>query len=72
MGIETLTKAERRIFECYLAGHDAKEIVDTLGIKESTLKFHNRNIYEKLGVSSKKEMLRYAVLYSKEKHKGKS
>ena len=31
-------------------------------IKESTLKFHNHNMLGKLGVSSRKEMLRYAAL----------
>ena len=33
-----------------------------LGIKENTFKFHNKNIYQKLGVSSRKELMRYATL----------
>ena len=28
-----------------------------LNIKENTLKFHNKNLYHKLGVSSRKELL---------------
>ena len=28
-----------------------------MDIKESTLKYHNRNLYGKLGVSSRKELL---------------
>jgi DNA-binding CsgD family transcriptional regulator len=28
-----------------------------LNIKENTLKFHNKNIYGKLGVSSRKQLL---------------
>jgi len=36
------------------------------GIKESTLKFHNRNIYTKLGISSRKELLMYAALMQKQ------
>ena len=28
-----------------------------LNIKESTLKYHNRNLYGKLGVSTRKELL---------------
>ena len=28
-----------------------------MNIKESTLKYHNRNLYGKLGVSSRKELL---------------
>lgn len=66
MGIKMLTKSERNIFEMYLAGKTAKEIIEISGIKESTLKFHNGNIYEKLGVSSRKQMLRYATLYIRE------
>lgn len=64
IGIKMLTKSERNIFEMYLAGKTAKEIIEITGIKESTLKFHNSNIYEKLGVSSRKQMLRYAALYT--------
>ena len=66
IGIKMLTKSERNIFEMYLAGKTAKEIIEITGIKESTLKFHNGNIYEKLGVSSRKQMLRYAALYTRE------
>ena len=50
----------------YLAGKNAKDIIEATGIKESTLKFHNSNIYQKLGVSSRKQMLRYAALYTRE------
>ena len=66
IGIKMLTKSERNIFEMYLAGKTAKEIIEITGIKESTLKFHNGNIYEKLGVSSRKQMLRYAALYTQD------
>ena len=30
-------------------------------IKENTLKYHNRNIYSKLGVSSRKQLLQIAA-----------
>lgn len=66
IGIKMLTQSERNIFEMYLAGKTAKEIIEIIGIKESTLKFHNGNIYEKLGVSSRKQMLRYATLYTRD------
>ena len=36
-----------------------EEILASLCIAENTLKFHNRNLYGKLGVSSRKEL--YAV-----------
>ena len=65
-GMETLTKTERKIFDWYLSGKTAKEILELSGTKESTLKFHNHNILNKLGVSSRKQMLRYAALMKQE------
>jgi len=58
-GIETLTESERNIFEYYINGKSSSEILEITGIKESTLKYHNHNILGKLGVSSRKQMLRY-------------
>jgi DNA-binding CsgD family transcriptional regulator len=57
MGIQSLTPTEKAIFEAYIARLTTKEIMKNLNIKESTLKYHNRNIYGKLGVSSRKELL---------------
>lgn len=59
----TLTPAEKRIYELYLSGKSAKEIVVLLNITENTLKYHNKNIYSKLGISSRKQLLRFAALY---------
>lgn len=67
IGLRELTKTEKTVFNLYLQGKTAKEIADTLHIRESTLKFHNHNILEKLGVSSRKQMLRYATLLKQEK-----
>lgn len=61
-GIHQLTPTERKVFDLYLNGETAKDIVGMLGITENTLKFHNKNIYTKLGVSSRKQLLRYAAL----------
>lgn len=58
----TLSPTEYKIYELYLSGKTAKEIVNILGIKENTLKFHNKNIYSKLGISSRKQLLRFAAL----------
>ena len=65
--LKTLTPTEQLVFEYYLAEKNAKEIMAILNIKETTLKYHNRNIYDKLGVSSRKELLRYAALMRQEK-----
>jgi DNA-binding CsgD family transcriptional regulator len=32
-----------------------------LNIKENTLKFHNKNLYSKLGISSRKQLLSIAA-----------
>ena len=56
MGLKTLTPAKRAIYDAYVA-RVTKEIMANMGIKESTLKYHNRNLYGKLGMSSRKELL---------------
>lgn len=53
-----------------MEGKTTKEIIALMGFKEFTLKFHNKNIYEKLGVSSRKELLRYAALMRQEQEGG--
>lgn len=68
-GIQTLTPAERKIFDHYLAGRTVKEILEIASIKESTLRYHNQNIYSKLGVNSLKQLLRYATLMCQEENK---
>ncbi len=67
--LHTLTPKEREIFNMYLEGKKAKEILEIAGINQNTLKYHNKNIYSKLGVSSRKQLLEYAALmkYRKEK-----
>lgn len=57
-----LTPAEYRIYELYLSGKTGKEIAEQLHITENTLKYHNKNIYSKLGISSRKQLLRFAAL----------
>ena len=66
-GLQTLTEAERNLFEYYLAGKSVKEILALTGIKESTLKYHNHNMLGKLGMSSRKQMLRYAEVMLQQK-----
>ncbi len=56
-GVEKLTPTEKAIYEAYLMGKSTRDIMNELNIKENTLKFHNKNIYGKLGVSSRKRLL---------------
>lgn len=65
-GIQTLTEKEREIFSLYIQGKTVKEIIDILCVQESTVRFHNKNIYSKLGVHSLKQLLRYAAIMEKE------
>ncbi len=60
--LHTLTPKEREIFDLYLAGHKAREIMAMAGVNQNTMKYHNRNIYSKLGVTSRKQLLEYAAL----------
>lgn len=62
LGIQSLTPKERMVFNYYLEGKSVKEIVELVGFKESTIRFHNRNIYSKLGVNSLKQLLRFAAI----------
>lgn len=59
-GILTLTNTEKMIFDLYLEGDGTKDVLSKMNIKENTLKYHNKNIYGKLGVSSRKQLLEIA------------
>lgn len=58
-GLSDLTPTERHIYDLYISKNTTKDIMAILNIKENTLKFHNKNIYGKLGVSSRKQLLEY-------------
>lgn len=62
LNLEKLTKTERLIFDFYLNGLNTKEIMEQLNITENTLKFHNKNLYSKLNVSSRRQLIE---IYSK-------
>ena len=68
--LSTLTASEYRIYELYLQGKNGKQIAEIVGIKENTLKFHNKNIYSKLGISSRKQLLKFAALKQQQDRKG--
>ncbi len=67
----TLTSTESKIYELYLDGKKADEISDIMGITQNTLKYHNKNIYSKLGISSRKQLLKYASLKKYQDKTGK-
>jgi DNA-binding CsgD family transcriptional regulator len=58
--LPTLTTREKELYELFTAGKSTKEILLELDIKENTLKFHSKNLYSKLGVSTRKQLIEYA------------
>jgi ATP/maltotriose-dependent transcriptional regulator MalT len=57
--LNTLTRAERRVFDLYRAGYRAKDMPDIMGCSVNNIKYHNKNIYSKLWISSREELLGY-------------
>ena len=49
------------VYDLYLQGKSTAQVLEELNITQNTLKYHNRNIYGKLGVSSRKELLALAL-----------
>ena len=59
-GDTTLSEREAAVLEAVARGLSNREIGRQLWISEQTVKFHLRNVYRKLGVSSRTEAARYA------------
>lgn len=57
-GSPKLTTRERQVLEQLIQGMTKKKAADCLGISEETLRWHVKNIYRKLNVTSKLEMIR--------------
>lgn len=58
---EQLSKREQEILECVVDGSGNKQIAADLYISQNTVKVHLRNIYVKLGVSSRTEATTEAI-----------
>ncbi len=59
---KSLTDAERNILGYYINGYQIAEIPELAYISMSTVRKHNRSIYEKLEVSSRDELMLYIDL----------
>ncbi|MCX6223390.1 MAG: helix-turn-helix transcriptional regulator, partial [Bacteroidia bacterium] len=57
---QTLTVQERKIFSLLKDGRSNKEISEECGISLSTVKSHVNNIYSKLNISSRTDVMDYA------------
>ena len=57
----SLTDRERQIISLLVTGRPNKEIADKCGIRERTVKHHLTNVFDKLGVSSRLELVLLAL-----------
>ncbi len=64
--LATLTKTERELFDLYMQGYRAKHMPALLSRSMNTIKTHNKRIYDKLGVSSRQELMAYMKMMQKQ------
>jgi DNA-binding CsgD family transcriptional regulator len=55
--LDDLSIREREIFDLIVLGKPNKEIANTLNVSINTVKFHIKNIYDKLHIKSRKEAI---------------
>ncbi len=56
-----LTSRELQVIGLIVAGYTNKDLADKLGISEHTAKHHLTNIFDKLGVSNRLELVLFAI-----------
>ena len=62
--LESLSHRELEVFELLLSDMTISAVADELGISESAAHFHCKNIYRKLRISSRRQLLiTYKDLY---------
>lgn len=52
-----LTASESEVFHLLALGYSLKQIAERLHVTENTAKYHRHNVYQKLGVSSRQELI---------------
>ncbi len=68
--IDTLSPAEKVVFNLYMEGYTGKEIAEKLYLSINTIKTHNKRIYEKMNVSSRNELMVYIKMMKEMESKG--
>ena len=56
-----LTRRERQVIALVVAGYTNKDLAQKCGISEQTVKHHLTNIFDKLGVSNRLELVLFAI-----------
>lgn len=59
VNISKLTLTERKVVYYYLDGYDIASLPELMDISINTVRKHNRNIYQKLNVASREELMIY-------------
>lgn len=59
--MEKLTSKEKQIVACYVDGLTYKEIAEKLGNSAETIKYHTKNIYRKLHINSRTELIKKSL-----------
>ena len=68
--ISGLTPTEKKIYDMYLDNMTSAQILEELHITNNTLKFHNKNIYSKLNVNSRKQLIEIGKMHKSGEYKG--
>lgn len=63
--VQTLTPMERTVLQYYIEGHDTVEVANLAFISINTVKKHNTNIYKKLGITTREELMLYVELFNR-------
>ena len=58
---EELSDAERRVLDLLLDGLSVSQVASELWLSPNTVKTHRRNIYRKLGATTREEMIERAA-----------
>jgi two-component system nitrate/nitrite response regulator NarL len=59
--VATLSRREKQIVDALLAGCTNKEVAQQLGVSDQTIKNQLTTLYRKVGVSSRLELVLWAV-----------
>jgi len=58
--IKKLSRAETAVFHLYMEGYSAGDIAGKLFVSINTIKSHSKNLFRKLNITSRKELMVYA------------